>query len=161
MSSIAAMLSATILERVTCLRKMWHCWRRDGRQSRFANNFCQEPNWNRQKMTARRHRLRRTDESIRYLNTRKTCDLWYQVDSGAKKMAYERWTGVVLKMSEQMMTIDFITFNSSLVPLIEGLCNSNPWKFELSGFRRNRTDDLGINSPLLGPTDPRLHVRSE
>ena len=47
----------------------------------------------------------------------------------------------------------FITFNSSLVPLIEGLCNSNPWEFEFSEFRRNRTYDLGINSPSLWPTD--------
>ena len=39
--------------------------------------------------------------------------------------------------------IAFITFNSSLVPLFEGLWSSNPWEFELSGFRRNRTDDLG------------------
>ena len=60
-----------------------------------------------------------------------------------------------------MMMIAFITFNSSLVPLIEGLCSSNSWKFEFSGFRRNRTDDLGINSPLLRPTEPRLHVRSQ
>ena len=45
----------------------------------------------------------------------------------------------------------FITFNSSLVPLIEGLCISNPWEFEFSGFRLNPTvtDDLGIYSPSL------------
>jgi len=31
------------------------------------------------------------------------------------------------------------------------------------GFRlgRNRTDDLGIKSSSLWPTDPRLHVRSD
>jgi len=29
-----------------------------------------------------------------------------------------------------MMRIAFITFNSSLLPLIEGLCSSNPWEFE-------------------------------
>ena len=58
-----------------------------------------------------------------------------------------------------MIMIAFITFNSSLVPLFEGLWSSNPWEFELSGFRRNRTDDLGIDSPLLWPTEPRLHVR--
>jgi len=46
-----------------------------------------------------------------------------------------------------MMMIAFITFNSSLGPLIEGLCSSNPWEFEFTGFRRNETDDLGINSP--------------
>ena len=56
--------------------------------------------------------------------------------------------------------IAFITFNSSLVLLIEGPCCSNPWEFEFSGFRWNQTDDLGINSPLLSPTEPRLHVRS-
>jgi len=30
-----------------------------------------------------------------------------------------------------MMMIVFMTFNSSLVPLIEGLCSSNPWEFEI------------------------------
>jgi len=39
------------------------------------------------------------------------------------------------------MMMVFMTFNSSLVPLIEGLCSSNPCEFEFSGFRRNRTDD--------------------
>ena len=57
--------------------------------------------------------------------------------------------------------IAFIIFNSSLVPLIEGLWSSNPWEFEYSGWRLNRTDDLGINSPSLWPTKPRLHVRSD
>ena len=52
-----------------------------------------------------------------------------------------------------------ITFNSSLVPLIDGVWISNPLEFEFSGFRRNRTDDLGIHSPSLWPTEPRLHVR--
>jgi len=33
-----------------------------------------------------------------------------------------------------MMMIAFITVNSSLVPLIEALCASNPSEFELSGF---------------------------
>jgi len=45
-----------------------------------------------------------------------------------------------------MMMIAFITFNSSLAPLFESLWSSNPWEFELSGFRRNRIDDLGIDS---------------
>ena len=49
----------------------------------------------------------------------------------------------------QMMMIVFISFNSSSVPLIQGLRSSNPWEFELSGFTRNRTDDLGINSSSL------------
>ena len=48
-----------------------------------------------------------------------------------------------------MTKIVFITFNSSLVPLIESQCSPNPWEFEFSDFRRNRTDDLGINSPSL------------
>ena len=58
------------------------------------------------------------------------------------------------------MMIAFITFKSSLVPLFEGVWCSNSWEYELSGFRRNRTDDLGIDSPSLWPTEPRLHVRS-
>ena len=37
-----------------------------------------------------------------------------------------------------MMMVAFITFNSSLVLLIEGLCTSNPWEFQFSGFKRNR-----------------------
>ena len=61
---------------------------------------------------------------------------------------------------DMKMMIAFITLNSSLVPLNEGLCSSNPWEFEFTGLRRNRTDDLGINSPSLWPTGPRLHVRS-
>jgi len=49
-----------------------------------------------------------------------------------------------------MMMIAFtITFNTSLVYLIEGLCSSNPLEFEFSGFRQHRTDDLGINSASL------------
>ena len=59
-----------------------------------------------------------------------------------------------------MMMIAFSTFKSSLVLLLEGLWSSNSWEFELSGFRRNRTDDLGIDSPSLWPAEPRLHVRS-
>jgi len=38
-----------------------------------------------------------------------------------------------------MMMIAFITFKSSLVPLLEGLWSSNSWEFELSGFRRKLT----------------------
>ena len=60
-----------------------------------------------------------------------------------------------------MMMIAFIIFKSSLVPLFEGLWSSNSWEFELSGFWRNRTDDLGTDSPSLWPNAPRLHVRSE
>ena len=59
--------------------------------------------------------------------------------------------------AEMMMMIAFTTFKSSLVPLFEVLWCSNSWEYELSGFRRNRTDDLGIDSPSLWPTEPRLH----
>jgi len=47
-----------------------------------------------------------------------------------------------------MMMIAFITFNSIVVLLIEGLCSSNPWEVEFSGFRWNRTDDLGQSLAL-------------
>jgi len=46
----------------------------------------------------------------------------------------------------KMMVIAFITFNSSLVPLTEGLCSSNPGEFESLGFRRNRTHE-GLTVP--------------
>ena len=59
-----------------------------------------------------------------------------------------------------MMMIVFITFHISFAPLIEGLWRSNPWEFEFSGFRRNRTDDLGIVSAPLQRIEPCLHVRS-
>ena len=45
---------------------------------------------------------------------------------------------------EVMMMIAFITFKSSLVPLLEVLWSSNSWEFEVSGFRRNRTDSEKI-----------------
>jgi len=64
-------------------------------------------------------------------------------------------------LPETMMRIVFITFSSSLVPLMVGLCRSNPYEFQFSGLRRNRIDDLGISSPSLWPTEPRLHVRSK
>ena len=70
------------------------------------------------------------------------------------------YTYISLYLFNIMMMIAFITFKSSLVPLFEGLWSSNSWEFELSGFRRNRTDDLGIDSPSLWPTEPRLQVRS-
>ena len=33
-----------------------------------------------------------------------------------------------------VLIIASVTFNSSSVFLIEGLCSSNPWEFEFSGF---------------------------
>ena len=62
-------------------------------------------------------------------------------------------------VTRMMMKIAIITFNSSLVALLEGLCSSNPCEFGFSFFRRNGTDDLGINSPSLWPTELHLRVR--
>ena len=39
--------------------------------------------------------------------------------------------------AHMMMMIAFIAFNSTLVPLFQGLCRSNPRKFESAGFRRD------------------------
>ena len=58
------------------------------------------------------------------------------------------------------LVVAFLTWNSNLVPLLEGLCTSNPCRFEFSGFMsfcRNRTDNLGIDSPALWPTELVLH----
>jgi len=74
-----------------------------------------------------------------------TKSILYLCDNYALLKAVKRWVGEGGKATLTM--IAFITFNSSLVPLIEGLCSSNPWEFEFSGFRRNQTDDLGINGP--------------
>ena len=60
---------------------------------------------------------------------------------------------------DPMMMIAFITFNGSLVPLIEDECSSNPLELKFSCFRRNQTNNLGINSPSLWPAEPHLHVR--
>ena len=63
---------------------------------------------------------------------------------------YERlWLYVSMCVSMMMMMIAFITFNSSVIPLFEGLLSSNPWEFELSVLRLNRTDYLGMDSPCL------------
>ena len=42
-------------------------------------------------------------------------------------------TLVHFDFDHMMMMIAFMTFNSSLVPLIEGEYISNPWEFEFSG----------------------------
>jgi len=60
-----------------------------------------------------------------------------------------------------MMVIAFFTFSSSLEPLIEGVRSWNLGEFELSGFRRNWTDNLRINSPSVLPIEPHLRVRSK
>jgi len=52
---------------------------------------------------------------------------------------YRRCLQIILvtppPQSQLMMMITFITLNSSLVPLITGLCSSNPYRFEFSVFR--------------------------
>ena len=65
----------------------------------------------------------------------------------------------VLEIHDEWILITFITYNSSLVPLLEGLCRSNPCRFGFSvlSFCRNRTNHLGINSPALWPTELVLH----
>ena len=84
-----------------------------------------------------------------------------------KTLHFMKWTWSITECLQNtqkfflrrvMMMIAFITFKSSLVPLIEGPCSSNPWEFEFSGFWRNRTEDLGINSPLLWPTEHLCNV---
>ena len=58
------------------------------------------------------------------------------------------------------LLIAFITCKSNLVLLLEGLCSSNPWRFEFSSFLsfcRKRTDDLRIKSPAFWPTELVLH----
>ena len=56
----------------------------------------------------------------------------------------------------------FYYLHSSLMPLIEGRCSQIHVNLSSQVFRRNRlgTDDPGIDSPSLWPTEPRLHVRS-
>ena len=68
-----------------------------------------------------------------------------QVDSGGKK------GNDCVQVSSIMMIISFITFNSSLMPLIEGLCSQIHVNLSSQVFRRNRlgTDDVGIDSPSL------------
>ena len=57
------------------------------------------------------------------------------------------------------LIVAFITSSSNLVPLLEGLCSSNPCRFEFSilSFCRNRTNDLAVDSPVLWPTKQVLH----
>jgi len=44
-------------------------------------------------------------------------------------------------LDDSMIMIAVITFNSSLVPLFEGLRSPNSCEFEISDFRRNRTEN--------------------
>ena len=73
---------------------------------------------------------------------------------------WKNHTKITKKIIRDWLMIAFITCKSSLVPLLEGLCTSNPCRFEFSvflSFCRNRTDDLRINSPALWPTELVLH----
>ena len=67
---------------------------------------------------------------------------------------YHSWGNNVLSAFELM--IAFITCKCNLVPLLEGLCSSNLFRSDFSVFWvfcRKRTDDLGIDSPALWPTE--------
>jgi len=58
------------------------------------------------------------------------------------------------------LMIAFITWNSNLVPLLEGLCSSDTCRFEFSfflSFGRNWTDNLGMDIPASWPTKLVLH----
>ena len=71
------------------------------------------------------------------------------------------WFRPDFRMAVLAFMIAFVTWNSNLVPLLEGLCTSNPCRFEFSVFFwivcRNRTDDLRTASPTLWPTELVLH----
>ena len=57
----------------------------------------------------------------------------------------------------------FIAWNSNLEPFLEIPCSSNTCRFEFFGFLtfgRNWTDDLGIHSPALWPTELLLHLEN-
>jgi len=84
---------------------------------------------------------------------------WCLCDTAA---ATASWASVDLDEHSWVhwLMIVFITWNSNLVPLLEGLCSSNPCRFEISGFLgfcRKRNDDLRIDRPALWPTELVLH----
>ena len=101
----------------------------------------------------RRHDLPRPNANKRWFDSFILCSLLL------KEIPILRHGCLCWCLSSLMMMIAFLTFNSSLVPLSEGLSSSNPWNFEFLGFGQNRTDDLGIKSPSIWPNKPRLHVR--
>jgi len=71
-------------------------------------------------------------------------------DVGMAKGFVHRRTGV---LARGLLMIAFITWNSDLVPLLNGLCSSNPFRFEFSVF----WDFAGIESTTSGLTDPRFN----
>jgi len=80
---------------------------------------------------------------VKYVNT-----LTHHVNMSHQVMSccVNIWCQYIVSICQHvdMMIIAFITFNYSSVPLIEGLCSSNPWESEFLDFRRNRTDDLTV-----------------
>ena len=88
------------------------------------------------------------DEGFSFLCPHPAVPMWVRVgehlDHIIRPLISE--SALPLPSLTMMMMIAFITFNSSLVPFIEGLCSSDPWQFEFSGFGRNRPDDLGIKT---------------
>jgi len=66
-------------------------------------------------------------------------------------------------VSFHWLFIAFITWNSKLVPMLEGLCSLIPvnciwiWVLGVLGFCRNQTDDRRIDSHALWPTELLLH----
>jgi len=75
-------------------------------------------------------------------------------DGGNEFLCRVKWHVIDHRFASNfnMMMIAFITFNSSLVPFIEGLCSSNLWEFEFSG-----SESVSILSPVktrftYGPT---------
>jgi len=71
--------------------------------------------------------------------------------------------GVCARFIERFVIVmmALITFNNSLVPLIEGLCSSNPCEIEFSGFWTESNRRLRDKFSLIWPTKSRLQVRSE
>ena len=60
-----------------------------------------------------------------------TVQSWFQESLIGRGLSKQSVWGFWGFHEAMMMIIAFITFNSSWVPLIKGLCSSNPWEFEL------------------------------
>ena len=84
------------------------------------------------------------------------CNLFYAKHS-SESSSFNQW------MNQSICSWLLLLFETvKLVPLLEGLCTSNPCRFEFSGFLsfcRNRTDNPGLrtDSPALWPTELILH----
>ena len=73
---------------------------------------------------------------------------WRRTSFGRKE---HKILGAFIHDQWKWLMIAFITCNSSLVPLLEGLCNSNPYRFESSVF----WVFAGIEPTTSGLTVPR------